>query len=298
MSTATNLEVLYNPFIIVTLLYLLSSIWEVGRLTRPDMYSKLWAERLPIAAFLLHTVFLILLATRAGNVPITNLYEALILLSWCVVGVFTTVEYIYNVPSVGAFLFLIVTVLSICALYMKGNSLVAPPTLSKFWLIAHIVPLFMGYAAFTLTFVFSIMYLTQQRQLKHKTFGPVFHGLPSLERLDAMMWRALSFGFPLLTLGLVLGAFWMKYSNALGPQWYLDSKVVMGLVTWLFYAALLHLRVGVSMHGNKVAGLTIAAFILVLFTFLGTFFLGAQHGYLDASKEDSRLIIREFESKR
>jgi len=139
MSTATNLEVLYNPFIIVTLLYLLSSIWEVGRLTRPDRYSKLWAERLPIAAFLLHTVFLILLATRAGNVPITNLYEALILLSWCVVGVFTTVEYIYNVPSVGAFLFPIVTVLSICALYMKGNSLVAPPTLSKFWLIAHIV---------------------------------------------------------------------------------------------------------------------------------------------------------------
>ncbi len=293
-----DLGVLYNPFVIVTLLYLLSSVWEVGRLTRPDRYSKRWAERLPVAAFLLHTAFVVLLTVKAGNIPITNLYEAVILLSWCVVGVFMTVEYTYNVPSMGAFLFPVATVLSVCALGLKGNTLVAPPTLSKFWLVAHIIPLFMGYAALTLTFVFSVMYLTQQRQLKHKFFGPVFHGLPSLEKLDSMMWKALSFGFPLLTLGLVLGAFWMKYSNALGPQWYLDSKVVMGLVTWLFYAALLHLRVGVSMHGSKVAGLTIVAFVLVLFTFLGTFFLGAQHGYQNLSKEDSQLIIEGFEDRR
>ncbi|MFQ5862210.1 MAG: inner membrane protein YpjD [Candidatus Brocadiales bacterium] len=292
-----SLGVAYNPFIIVTLLYLLASTWEVGHLTRPDSFSKRWADRLPIAAFLLHTAFLGVLAARAGNIPITNLYESLILLIWCVVVVFITVEYVYNVPSMGAFLFPLVTVLSVWALVLKGNTLVASPNLSKFWLVAHTIPLFMGYAAFTLTFIFSVMYLTQQRQLKHKFFGPVFHGLPSLERLDTMMWKTLSFGFPLLTLGLVLGAFWLKYSNALGPQWYLDSKVVMGLVTWLFYAALLHLRVGVSMHGNKVAGLTIAAFILVLFTFLGTFFLGAQHGYQKVSKENSRLIIEEFENK-
>lgn len=292
-----NLEVFYNPFTVILLLYLLSSIWEIGHLARPDSFSRLWAGRLPKAAFLLHTIVLATLVANAGSVPINNLYESLILLIWCVVLVFMVVEYVYGIPSMGAFLFPIVTVLSIGVLGLKENALAAPPDLSRFWMVAHTIPLFMGYAAFTLTFVFSVMYLTQQRQLKHKLFGPVFYGLPSLERLDTMTWKTLSFGFPLLTLGLVLGAFWMKYSNALGPQWYLDSKVVMGLVTWLFYAGLLHLRVGVSMHGNKVAGLTIAAFILVLFTFLGTFFLGAKHGYQKVSKEDSRLIIREFEGK-
>jgi cytochrome c-type biogenesis protein CcsB len=246
---------------------------------------------------MLHTAFVVLLTVKAGNIPITNLYESVVLLTWCVVGVFLTIEYIYDIPSMGAFLFPFVTVLGACALGLVGNALVAPANLSKFWLIAHIIPMFMGYAAFTLTFIFSVMYLTQQRQLKHKFFGSVFHGLPSLERLDTMMWKALSFGFPLLTLGLVLGAFWMRYSNALGPQWYLDSKVVMGLVTWLFYAGLLHLRVGVSMHGNKVAGLTIAAFVVVLFTFLGTFFLGAQHGYQKVTKEASHHIMKEFEGK-
>ncbi len=293
-----NLGVLYNPFTIVALLYLLSSVWEIGRLTRPERYGKRWAGGLPIAAFLLHTALLAVLTAKAGGIPTTTLYESVILLVWCVVGVFMAIEYIYDVPSMGAFLFPFVTVLSFCALALKGNALAVPPSLSRFWLIAHIIPLFLGYAAFTLSFIFSVMYLTQQRQLKHKFFGPVFHGLPSLEKLDTLLWKTLSLGFPMLTLGLVLGAFWMKYSNALGPQWYLDSKVVMGLVTWLFYAALLHLRVGVSMHGNKVAGLTIAAFILVLFTFLGTFILGGQHGYQKLSKEDSHIILKEYEGHR
>ena len=298
LVTTMNLGVLYNPFTIVALLYLLSGVWEIGRLTRPDRYSKQWAEGLPIAAFLLHTVLIIFLTAKAGNLPTANLHQSVILMIWCVVGVFMAVEYVYKVPSMGAFLFPFVTVLSVCAIVLQGYPLVASPNLSRFWLVAHIIPMFMGYAAFTLTFIFSVMYLTQQRQLKHKFFGPVFHGLPSLERLDNMMWKTLTLGFPLLTVGLVLGAFWMRYSNVLGPQWYLDSKVVMGLVTWLFYAALLHLRVGVSMHGNKVAGLTIAAFILVLFTFLGTFILGAKHGYQRVSGDDSRIILEQFEGKR
>ncbi len=297
MVTAMNIGIIYNPFTIVVVLYALSGVWQIGRLTRPDRYDKGWAERLPLAAFMLHTALVVLLTVKAGNIPITNLYESVVLLTWCVVGVFMTIEYIYDIPSMGAFLFPVVTILGVCALGLVGNALVVPANLSKFWLIAHIIPMFMGYAAFTLTFIFSVMYLTQQRQLKHKFFGSVFHGLPSLERLDTMMWKALSFGFPLLTLGLVLGAFWMRYSNALGPQWYLDSKVVMGLVTWLFYAGLLHLRVGVSMHGNKMAGLTIAAFMVVVFTFLGTFLLGAQHGYQKVSKEVPHHIMKEFEGK-
>jgi len=39
-----------------------------------------------------------------------------------------------------------------------------------------------------------------------------------------------------------------------------------------------------------VAMLNIAGFTLVLFTFLGTFFLGAQHGYKKVSKEDTMII--------
>lgn len=284
-----NLSV-YTPFYLITLLYLLGSLWGVGHLLRPEGFNKGWASRLPFVAFLFHSVFLLLLASRAGNIPITNLFESMVFLTWCVVAVFNAVEYLYNIPSLGAFLFPLVTVLCFWAIGLMGNVLSAPPNLGKFWLVAHTIPLFMGYAAFALTFTLSVMYLTQQRQLKLKLFGPLFRGLPSLESLDLLMRKSLSFGFPLLTLGLVFGAFWVKYSNALGPQWYLDSKVVMGLVTWLVYAALLHMRVGTSMHGSKVAAINILGFVLVLCTFLGTFFLGAHHGYEKLSKEDASIL--------
>ncbi|MCP4365387.1 MAG: hypothetical protein GY800_08845, partial [Planctomycetes bacterium] len=86
-----NIGIIYNPFTIVVLLYALSSVWQIGRLTRPDRYDKGWAELLPLAAFTLHTAFVVLLTVKAGNIPITNLYESVVLLTWCVVGVFLTV---------------------------------------------------------------------------------------------------------------------------------------------------------------------------------------------------------------
>ncbi len=285
----------YSPFWLIATLYLLSGIWEVGRLLRPEAFGIRWANRLPLIALILHSLFLVHLASRVENIPVTNLFESVVFLTWCIVAVFNGMEYLYGVPSLGAFVFPLVTVLGFWVLSLGNNLLNATTNLSKFWLIAHTIPLFMGYAAFTITFALSLMYLTQQRQLKRKFFGPLMLGLPSLESLDRLIWKTLSFGFPLLTLGLVFGAFWVKYSNLLGPQWYMDPKVVMGTVTWLVYAGLLHLRIGVTMHGSRAALLNIAGFTLVLFTFLGTFFLGAQHGYKKVSKEDAVVVkgIRE-----
>ena len=117
---------------------------------------------------------------------------------------------------------------NIWALTFDGGNLLITVSLPNFWLIAHIIPIFVGYAAFTISFSLSIMYLTQQRQLKHKLFGSLFNKLPSLEGIDKLMWKTISFGFPLLTLGLVFGTFWVKTQNVLGDMWYLDYKVVLG----------------------------------------------------------------------
>ncbi len=127
------------------------------------------------------------------------------------------------------------------------------------------------------------MYLTQERQLKKKAFGPLFESLPSLETLDALMWKTITLGFPLLTIGLASGTIWAKTSNILGELWYLDSKVLLGVLTWLIYAALLHLRLGASFHGTKVAFVTVIGFVVVVFTFIGPFFMGSKHAYVESS---------------
>ncbi|KKO19418.1 MAG: hypothetical protein DCC43_07130 [Candidatus Brocadia sp.] len=273
------------PFIVVIFLYFISSVWSIGHIIKPAFFNKKVAKWSMMMGFLTHSGFLIFLGLESGNIPITNVYESFISLIWCILFVYINLDYLYKLPSLDTFLVPVVTALSLWALTFDGGDLFLTVSLQNFWLIAHIIPIFIGYASFTISFSLSIMYLTQQRQLKHKLFGPLFTRLPSLEGIDRLMWKTISFGFPLLTLGLVFGTFWVKTQNILGEQWYLDYKVVLGLATWLIYAALLHMRLVASFHGTKIACLTIAGFCLVLFTFIGTFFMGTKHAFQKVSEQ-------------
>ncbi len=272
-------------FFSVILFYVLSSVWEVGNIFKPAKFHTNTARGFMLVGFCFHTGLLAIFGIRAGNVPITNLFESFILLVWCILFVFNTLHYIHNIPSLGAFLMPFVTLLSCVGILLVWSDLTIVTNLQRFWLFAHIIPIFFGYASFAVAFIVSIMYLTQERQLKLKAFGSLWEHLPPLETLDKIMWKSITLGFPLLTIGLICGAFWIKVSNVLGETWYLDPKVLFGTATWLIYAALLHLRLGASFHGTKVACLTIAGFVLVLVTFLGTFFLGSQHGFQKVSEK-------------
>ena len=74
-------------------------------------------------------------------------------------------------------------------------------------------------------------------------------------------------GFPLLTLGLLLGAVWGKV--AWGHYWNWDPKELWSFVTWLAYLEYLHFR---HMFGTKHARinsmLAIGGMLAVLITLL------------------------------
>jgi len=57
-------------------------------------------------------------------------------------------------------------------------------------------------------------------------------------------------GFPLLTLGLILGSYWGK--QAWGDYWGWDPKELWSLVSWLVYIAYFHVR---YMFGKRHARL-------------------------------------------
>jgi hypothetical protein len=62
----------------------------------------------------------------------------------------------------------------------------------------------------------------------------------------------------------------------------------------LIYAAILHLRLGASFHGTRVAVVTIAGFVIVILTFLGPFLMGHKHGYEKSSITlDQKIILEE-----
>ena len=93
-----------------------------------------------------------------------------------------------------------------------------------------------------------------------------------LESIDNLSYRTISFGFPLLTIGIIAGAVWAN--EAWGSYWSWDPKETWALITWLVFASYLHARITKSWQGRKPAIIASVGFIVVWICYLGVNFLG------------------------
>lgn len=82
--------------------------------------------------------------------------------------------------------------------------------------------------------------------------------------VDEIGYRSVLIGFPVFTLGaLVFAMIWAQI--AWGRFWGWDPKEVWALITWLFYAAYLHLRLSKGWEGKKSAWLALIGFAIIIF---------------------------------
>ena len=96
--------------------------------------------------------------------------------------------------------------------------------------------------------------------------------------MEEFSYRALTLGYPWMSLVLITGAIWAQI--AWGRYWSWDIKETWTLATWLLYTLILHLRAIRGWRGKLIAALTILGFALVLFTFLGVGWLAGRVGLL------------------
>jgi ABC-type transport system involved in cytochrome c biogenesis permease subunit len=97
--------------------------------------------------------------------------------------------------------------------------------------------------------------------------SPILKGMDP-EDLDEISYRAIAIGYPIFTLGaLIFAMIWAQ--EAWGRFWGWDPKEVWALITWLFYAVFLHLRLSRGWQGKKSAWLSVIGFIVVMFTLVG-----------------------------
>jgi cytochrome c-type biogenesis protein CcsB len=93
-----------------------------------------------------------------------------------------------------------------------------------------------------------------------------------LESVDNLSYRTISFGFPLLTIGIIAGAVWAN--EAWGAYWSWDPKETWALITWLVFASYLHARITKSWQGKRPAIIASIGFVVVWICYLGVNFLG------------------------
>ena len=137
-----------------------------------------------------------------------------------------------------------------------------PPALQSAWFVPHVIVYFFGYAAlFFATGISAVQLFKPTFKIKA---GTIFKNPVSLEDVA---YHSIKFGFLLLTFGLLVGSIWAK--GAWGDFWVWDPKENWSLVSWLVYAAYLHVRHIKGWRGNKAAWLAIGGFAVVMFTYLG-----------------------------
>jgi ABC-type uncharacterized transport system permease subunit len=200
-----------------------------------------------------------------GQFPVTQLSESLWLLVWFIVLAIVVTDYLYNLPTLAPFLLPVVVVLSGVALLLERRSAFEAPV----WATVHVMTAVVGFCGFAVAATSSFLYLLQERSLKTKTASRLPGRLPSLETLDRVNFHALLFGFALLTVGLAIGIVAALATGGLGPTWWRDSKVVLSLVVWVFYGAVVVCRLVRSLRGRHIARLTVAGFVLVLVVLVG-----------------------------
>lgn len=103
-------------------------------------------------------------------------------------------------------------------------------------------------------------------------------GLPSLARLDMLTYRIVAVGLPLLTVGIITGAMWAN--EAWGAYWQWDPKETAALLSWIVYAAYMHLHTRNSWRGERSAWVNLFGFATIVFCYLGVnIWISGLHSY-------------------
>jgi cytochrome c-type biogenesis protein CcsB len=101
----------------------------------------------------------------------------------------------------------------------------------------------------------------------------------NLDLMDEIGYRSVLIGFPVFTLGgLIFAMIWAQI--AWTRFWGWDPKEVWALITFLFYAAFLHLRLSKGWHGEKSAWLAVIGFVIIMFNLVAVnLIIAGLHSY-------------------
>jgi HemX protein len=132
-------------------------------------------------------------------------------------------------------------------------------------LLIHITMAILSYGAFSLSSVFSLLYLIQYDLLKRKKWGKRLMRLADLSKLEQLSYILAVIGVPMLMLSLILGLQW-AILKVPGMPWY-DIKIIGSFIVLTAYSIYLYLRIARNISGKSIALWNIGSFLVVLINF-------------------------------
>ncbi len=296
-------NLIYDPVSVLGLLVfyilLINFLISLGAVFKKK--SFLIVRLFTILVNLLITLQLLFRWSISGHFPISNLYESLYFLTWGVTIGQLLIEKEYQSPIITSIaipieLFTVAFACFVLPDDLKLSSNLVPALRSS-WLVMHVSVVMLSYAALIIGSLLSasVLFIDKNKPLQIRSSSTgigsfkISNNYPlndlvdpvefsNSEELDTLSYRSILIGFVLLTLGLISGAVWAN--EAWGTWWSWDPKETWAFISWLFYAAYLHMRISKGWQGRRPALLATSGFLVVLVCYLGVNFLGiGLHSY-------------------
>lgn len=217
--------------------------------------------------WILQSVSLYVYMIHVGRFPVLTIFEGLYFYVWVlitlslVVNRLLRVDFIVFFTNVIGFMFLVIHTFA----PEQFESTVKAQQLMSELLLIHITVAILSYGAFSLSFVFSLLYLLQYNLLKRKKWIKRLWRITDLSKLEHMSYILSVIGVPMLLIGVILGTQW-AYLKLPNISW-LDPKIIGSVFVLAVYCVYLYLRIRRGVAGKTLALWNIAAFLILLINF-------------------------------
>jgi len=254
-----NNELLLAVFVlyaIATLLFLTAVVCKKTRVAKIGTLVMLAALVLQVLIFFIyHWQGISAAAFGAGEFALS--------LSLFIVCAFLVFQAFTKTHLLGAFV--APTALSLSAVALIAGKTAIPSKMAGGAIAFHIAFAIVGEALFIIAALAGALFLIQERLIKKKGAGVFIRLLPPLVDLDNINHHSLLVGFPLLTIGLLVGVFYIFDFG--GLRLLADSKSVWAALMWICYALVFYQRHGLGWRGRKVAWTSLASVVVLLVSF-------------------------------
>lgn len=172
---------------------------------------------------------------HVNHVPLQNLFEVFLCLGMIYpVSLFS--KRVLRVGGYAADMLIGVIVLFPAGFIFHAEPQYLPPALQSWLFTPHVAVYMLSYIVMAKATVQAVCQLAGMNPKPDENLLPP----------EQATYTIVCVGFPLLTLGLILGSYWGKL--AWGDYWGWDPKELWSLVSWLVFVAYFHFR---YMFGNK-----------------------------------------------
>jgi ABC-type transport system involved in cytochrome c biogenesis permease subunit len=246
--------------------YLVAGGLYLWRVLRRNRRASAWGAGAAGGGAAFHAAALAVRFAEHPQAVCASVTDAASLVSFLTVVGFLAGHRLFRIEAIGSAVLPMAFAGVAVAAALPSATREVPDILRSPWFYAHVPPALLAYVSFAFSFAAAGFYLSEAKLLRSKRLAAVIGVLPSLDQLEAAMYRTATFGFLLLTIGIATGAAWAQ--DVGWRYWSWTPKQSASLVTWLLFAAYLHLRVIRGSRAKAGVWLVIIGFLSSIATFL------------------------------